>query len=293
MVGVLVWGPILESPKYASRVGDDRHGACPALAVLEKTPFGRILRAGSRDPRCPASGHQPAQGADLGVRAGLRDFRHRRHAGAPPDGHPGMATNAIMRPSSWWRSRVGLFAGAVIAGLLVGVVVALTIQFWPEASGAVMYLFMALSCCCAHAACWASAGSVRMSGLLRHPVLWTVLVLSGLSLLWVAIGAPISLITQIASYLCTVRASALLVSYTACARSAPRFFGCASYAVAFACCAAPTTQSWATKSWRCLRRALLAGPRRGHRTRSSCAGAPLFLLADARLLADRLEIAFK
>jgi branched-chain amino acid transport system permease protein len=39
---------------------------------------------------------------------------------------------------------LGSFAGAVIAGLLVGVVVALTIQFWPEASGAVMYLFMAL-----------------------------------------------------------------------------------------------------------------------------------------------------
>ena len=28
--------------------------------------------------------------------------------------------------------------------IVIGVVVALTIQFWPEASGAVMYLFMAL-----------------------------------------------------------------------------------------------------------------------------------------------------
>ena len=39
---------------------------------------------------------------------------------------------------------LGSFAGAVIAGLMVGVVIALTIQFKPEASGAVMYVFMAL-----------------------------------------------------------------------------------------------------------------------------------------------------
>jgi len=32
----------------------------------------------------------------------------------------------------------------VIAGLMIGVVIALTIQFKPEAPGAVMYVFMAL-----------------------------------------------------------------------------------------------------------------------------------------------------
>ena len=53
-----------------------------------------------------------------------------------------------------------------------------------------------------------------MSGLLRHPVLWTVLVLSGLSLLWVAIGAPISLITQIAIYMLYGAGVNLLVGYT-------------------------------------------------------------------------------
>jgi branched-chain amino acid transport system permease protein len=58
---------------------------------------------------------------------------------------PSMATNAIM-PAFVVVAIGGLgsFAGAVIAGLLVGVVIALTIQFKPEASGAVMYLFMAL-----------------------------------------------------------------------------------------------------------------------------------------------------
>jgi branched-chain amino acid transport system permease protein len=39
---------------------------------------------------------------------------------------------------------LGSFPGAVAAGLMLGVVIALTIQFWPEAAGAIMYLFMAL-----------------------------------------------------------------------------------------------------------------------------------------------------
>ena len=52
---------------------------------------------------------------------------------------PAMATNAIM-PAFVVIAIGGLgsFPGAVIAGLLVGVVIALTIQFWPEASDAIM-----------------------------------------------------------------------------------------------------------------------------------------------------------
>ncbi|HEY4169738.1 MAG TPA: branched-chain amino acid ABC transporter permease, partial [Reyranella sp.] len=114
---------------------------------LEKTPFGRILRAGSRDPEmvgllginlprvltwvfglgCAISGIAGLLAAPLWTVT------------------PAMAANAIM-PAFVVVAIGGLgsFAGAVIAGLLVGVVVALTIQFWPEASGAVMYLFMAL-----------------------------------------------------------------------------------------------------------------------------------------------------
>ena len=59
--------------------------------------------------------------------------------------HPVMATNAIM-PAFVVVAIGGLgsFAGAVIAGLMVGVVIAMTIQFEPEAAGAVMYVFMAL-----------------------------------------------------------------------------------------------------------------------------------------------------
>jgi branched-chain amino acid transport system permease protein len=39
---------------------------------------------------------------------------------------------------------LGSFAGAVVSGLLVGVSVALTIQFWPAAATAVMYFLMVL-----------------------------------------------------------------------------------------------------------------------------------------------------
>ena len=147
MAGIFLWGPVLIT-KY-------RAGVLVATAVvllllwlfLEKTPFGRILRAGSRDPEmvellginlprvltwvfglgCAISGIAGLLAAPLWTVT------------------PAMATNAIM-PAFVVVAIGGLgsFAGAVIAGLLVGVVVALTIQFWPEASGAVMYLFMAL-----------------------------------------------------------------------------------------------------------------------------------------------------
>jgi branched-chain amino acid transport system ATP-binding protein len=79
------------------------------------------------------------------------------------------------------------------------------------------------------------SGRAIMSNLLRHPVLWTVLVLIGLTALWTAIGAPISLITQIAIYTLYGAGVCLLVSYTGLVPfGASVFFGCASYAVAFA-----------------------------------------------------------
>jgi branched-chain amino acid transport system ATP-binding protein len=74
-----------------------------------------------------------------------------------------------------------------------------------------------------------------MSRLLRHPVLWTVLVLIGLTGAWEVIGAPIGLITQIAIYTLYGAGVCLLVSYTGLVPfGASVFFGCASYAVAFA-----------------------------------------------------------
>ena len=68
----------------------------------------------------------------------------------------------------------------------------------------------------------------------NHPVIWTVLVLTALTALWAAIGAPIGLITQIAIYTLYGAGVCLLVSYTGLVPfGASVFFGCASYAVAF------------------------------------------------------------
>jgi branched-chain amino acid transport system permease protein len=145
--GFLIWGPILLT-KYRFAVLLTTAAVLLALWLfLEQTPFGRILRAGSRDPEmvallginlprvltwvfglgCAISGVAGVLAAPLWTIT------------------PSMATNAIM-PAFVVVAIGGLgsFAGAVIAGLLVGVVTALTIQFQPDLSGAVMYLFMAL-----------------------------------------------------------------------------------------------------------------------------------------------------
>jgi branched-chain amino acid transport system permease protein len=145
--GFLIWGPLLIT-NYRLAV----LGMCAAVLVglwafLTYTKFGRILRAGSRDPEmvgllginlpsvltwvfglgCCISGIAGVLAAPLWTIT------------------PAMATNAIM-PAFVVVAIGGLgsFPGAVIAGLMVGVVIALTIQFWPAGSGAIMYLFMAL-----------------------------------------------------------------------------------------------------------------------------------------------------
>jgi branched-chain amino acid transport system permease protein len=145
--GIFIWGPILIT-KYRFAVFLTTVAVLVALWLfLEHTPFGRILRAGSRDPEmvgllginlpkvltwvfglgCAISGIAGVLAAPLWTIT------------------PSMATNAIM-PAFVVVAIGGLgsFAGAVIAGLMVGIVIALTIQFWPEGSGAIMYLFMAL-----------------------------------------------------------------------------------------------------------------------------------------------------
>jgi branched-chain amino acid transport system ATP-binding protein len=73
-----------------------------------------------------------------------------------------------------------------------------------------------------------------MNTFIRHPVLVIFLVLVALTGLWHLIGAPISLITQIAIYTLYGAGVCTLVSYTGLVPfGASVFFGCASYAVAF------------------------------------------------------------
>src|SRR5580692_2922926 len=68
---------------------------------------------------------------------------------------------------------------------------------------------------------------------LRHPITVILVVLIALTLLWQAIGAPVSLITQIAIYMLYGAGVNLLVGYTGLVPfGASVFFGCSSYAVA-------------------------------------------------------------
>ena len=147
LAGFQIWGPVLITNYRVAVLATTAAVLVGLWAFLTYTPFGRILRAGSRDPEmvgllginlprvlswvfglgCAISGIAGVLAAPLWTVT------------------PAMATNAIM-PAFVVVAIGGLgsFPGAVIAGLLVGVVIALTIQFFPEASGAVMYLFMAL-----------------------------------------------------------------------------------------------------------------------------------------------------
>src|SRR5258707_14509337 len=69
---------------------------------------------------------------------------------------------------------------------------------------------------------------------LSHPIPWIIVVLAALTVLWEAIGAPISLITQIALYTLYGAGVNLLVGYTGLVPfGASVFLGCASYASAF------------------------------------------------------------
>jgi branched-chain amino acid transport system permease protein len=145
--GIYLWGPVLIT-KYRLAVFIITVVLLIGLwAFMQFTPFGRILRAGSRDPemvgllgiRLPR-----VLTAVFGLGCALAGV-----AGvlAAPlwTVTPSMSEGAIM-PAFVVVTIGGLgsFAGAVIAGLMVGVVTALTIQFQPDAANAVMYVFMAV-----------------------------------------------------------------------------------------------------------------------------------------------------
>ena len=114
---------------------------------MQFTPYGRILRAARAIRRwwgCSASVCRVMLNAVFGLGCCIAGI-----AGvlAAPlwTVYPAMQEGAIM-PAFVVVAIGGLgsFAGAVIAGLLVGVVTTMTIQFEPVAASAVMYVFMAV-----------------------------------------------------------------------------------------------------------------------------------------------------
>ncbi|MDQ8729833.1 branched-chain amino acid ABC transporter ATP-binding protein/permease [Bradyrhizobium sp. LHD-71] len=73
-----------------------------------------------------------------------------------------------------------------------------------------------------------------MTAIVRSPPFWAALTLAALTLIWLALSAPVSLITQIAIYTLYGAGVNLLVGYTGLVPfGASVFFGCASYASAF------------------------------------------------------------
>ena len=143
--GIVEVGPLLITKYRLAVLGATTATLFGLWAFLSWTPYGRILRAGSRDPEMvellginlprvftAVFGLGCALAAIAGVLA------------APLwTVSPSMAANAVM-PAFVVVAIGGLgsFRGAVVAGLAVGIVTALTIQFKPEASAASAYVLM-------------------------------------------------------------------------------------------------------------------------------------------------------
>lgn len=144
--GFVEYGPILLTKYRLFVLGVTVAALVAFWAFLTYTPFGRIIRAGSRDAEMVG-----LLGINLPVvfsfvfgigclLAGLAGL-----LAAPLwTVTPSMAASAIM-PAFVIVTIGGLgsYAGAIIAGLLVGITTAMTIQFQPEWAGAAMYVLMA------------------------------------------------------------------------------------------------------------------------------------------------------
>jgi branched-chain amino acid transport system permease protein len=145
--GVIMYGPVLTTTYRVAVLVITVVLVVALWAFLRATPYGRILRAGSRDPQMVGmlGINLPLVmnvafgiGALLAAAAGV--------LAAPLwSVTPSMSSNALM-PAFVIVTIGGLgsFGGALIAGLLVGLVTALTTQFYPAAGGAAMYILMAV-----------------------------------------------------------------------------------------------------------------------------------------------------
>lgn len=116
-------------------------------ALLHRTAFGMIVRAGTRDPemvRAMGISLRPALSAvfALGVAlAGLAGVMSAPLAGIQPAMGTEILTAAFVVVVI---GGLGSFWGVVYAGLLVGVVRGVTVVFYPPAAEASMYVLMAL-----------------------------------------------------------------------------------------------------------------------------------------------------
>jgi branched-chain amino acid transport system permease protein len=145
--GVFEYGPVLVTRYRVAVAGATILILLMLWAFMRWTPYGRILRAGARDPEMigllginlrrvftAVFGLGTLLTGVAGILAApLWSVTPNMQEGAVM---PALVTVTIGGLGSW--------RGAVVAGLLVGVVTALTVQFWPEASAASMYVLMIL-----------------------------------------------------------------------------------------------------------------------------------------------------
>lgn len=147
LAGFVEYGPVLITKYRIAVLAVTVFALVAFWSFLEYTPFGRIIRAGSRDAEMVG-----LLGINLPIvlssvfgigclLAGLAGML----SGPLWTVNPSMAAGAIM-PAFVIVTIGGLgsYAGAIIAGVLVGVVTAMTIQFYPDWSSAAMYVLMAV-----------------------------------------------------------------------------------------------------------------------------------------------------
>lgn len=143
--GLVVVGPVFMTLYRLVVLGVTIAVLLALWAFMSLTPYGKIIRAGSRDPgmvdmleiNLPRV-FTAVFGLGCGI-AGIAGIL----AGPLWTVSPSMSAEAIM-PAFVVVAIGGLgsFVGALIAGLGVGIVTSITIQFWPEASNAAMYVLM-------------------------------------------------------------------------------------------------------------------------------------------------------
>jgi branched-chain amino acid transport system permease protein len=145
--GQLLLGDFIYSYYRLTVLGVSTASVLGCWLLLNKTAFGMIVRAGTRDPemvRAMGISLKPALTAvfALGVGlAGLAGVMSAPLAGVQPAMGSEILTAAFVVVVI---GGLGSFWGVVFAGLLIGVVRGVTVVFYPPAAEASMYILMAL-----------------------------------------------------------------------------------------------------------------------------------------------------
>ena len=237
--GVLLIGDFIYSYYRLTMLGVAAAVVLGTWLLLNKTPFGMIVRAGTSDPemvRALGISLRPVLTAIFGLGialAGLAGVMSAPLAGVQPAMGIEILTAAFVVVVI---GGLGSFWGVVVAGLLVGVVRGLTVFFYPAGGGGLDVR--------AHGAGPAAPAArpdgregrpARMTALriLRHPLLVLAAALIVLPWFIQALGLPISIASEIALFALVGLGFNLLLGYTGLLSFGHgAFFGLAAYAAA-------------------------------------------------------------